>query len=140
MRRVCLLTSSLSFQRYDARLLLDALPSVSSSGNRIHANAATTRPSSPGGWSDLPSDAEETFGLSRLEMEDFHREKRRKTMYRVREERLKARMEEEGEEGEEEGPREGDSDEEVCSRPLSQKIKTNILNSSFLLRIPLRPS
>lgn len=89
--------------RYDARLLLD--PQILS-GLANSENLAST-PESPTGWSDLPSDAEETFSFTPEETEDFRREKRRRLMDQNREERLKARMEEDGEEVW------GGSDEEV---------------------------
>lgn len=102
---------------YDVRLLLDALPPPSSSA------PPPTAPESPTGscWSDLPSDAEDMFFFSRDEADDFRREKKRKLMERTREERLKARMLEDGVDedavhhGEEEDSNVwGGSDEEVC--------------------------
>ena len=94
--------------RYDARLLLESLPELPSLREEI------SRPSSPGGWSGLPSDTEDTFFFSAEEAEDYHREKRRRVMDRDREARLKAIRAEEGSD-EEKDPREdwGGSDEEV---------------------------
>jgi hypothetical protein len=71
------------------------------------------KPSSPGGWSDLPSDAEDTFFFSPEEVEDFRRDKRRRLIDRTREERLKARRAEDGEGSEEEEEPWAGSDEEV---------------------------
>ena len=97
-----------SLYRYDARLLLETLPLTTSIP--VHA------PSSPTGWSDLPSDTEDTFFFTPDEAEDFRREKRRRLLDNAREERLKARMEEDGvdEEPKEEEDVWGGSDEEVC--------------------------
>ncbi|KAF5392472.1 hypothetical protein D9757_002266 [Collybiopsis confluens] len=86
---------SIWVDRYDARLLLDP-DSISSMRPAIRLSAAT--PNSPTGWSDLPSDAEDTFFLSAEEMEDYRREKRRRVLEQAREDRLKARVHEDGEE------------------------------------------
>lgn len=72
-------------------------------------------PDSPSGWSDLPSDSEDTFFFSPDEAEDYHRDKRRRLIEKTREERLKARREEDGESEEEEPDVWGGSDEEVRS-------------------------
>jgi len=103
--------------RYDVRLLLDVLPPRSSS------SAPPVPPESPTGWSDLPSDSEDMF-FSPDEADDFRREKKRKLMERTKEERLKARMLEDGadEDAAHHGKEEdvwGGSDEEVCLLPLS---------------------
>jgi len=89
--------------RYDARLLLDTL---------MAASAPHTIPSSPGGWSDLPSDTEDTFFFAPDEAEDFRREKRRRLMNQNREERLKARRAEDGDDDDDEEVW-GGSDEDV---------------------------
>ena len=100
---------SCPFHRYDARLLLESLPDVSSPSDNV------ARPSSPGGWSDLPSDSEDTFFFSAEEVEDYRREKRRRVMNRDREARLRAIRAEEGDDEAERDPKEdwGGSDEEV---------------------------
>ena len=93
--------------RYDARFLLD---------NPLCLRAPETSqdvPDSPGGWSDLPSDAEDTFFFSPEEAEDYHRDKRRRHLEQLREERLQARQAEEGETLEEEVW--GRSDEEASA-------------------------
>ncbi|KAF8237274.1 hypothetical protein L208DRAFT_1389507 [Tricholoma matsutake] len=97
--------------RYDARLLLDALPLHL----RSTTNATRSVPDSPGGWSDIPSDSEDTFFFSPQEVEDFHREKKRRLLDTNREERLRARRIEDGESSEVEEDEEiwGGSDEEV---------------------------
>jgi len=66
--------------RYDARLILDSLST----------HPGERRSGSPSGWSDLPSDTEDTFFLSRAEAEDYRRDKRRRLMESAREERLRA--------------------------------------------------
>jgi hypothetical protein len=97
--------------RYDARLLLDALPVHSHS-----ENATQSDPDSPGGWSDIPSDSEDTFFFSPEEAEDFRREKRRRLLDQNREQRLRARRLEDGESSDIKKDEEiwGGSDEEVC--------------------------
>jgi hypothetical protein len=90
--------------------LLDILPSHSRS-----ANSAQSVLDSPGGWSDLPSDSEDTFFFSPEEAEDFRREKRRRLLDQNREERLRARRIEDGESSEaDDEDMWGGSDEEVC--------------------------
>ena len=117
--------------RYDARLLLDSLPSLSSP----HDDGNATRPTSPGGWSDLPSDAEDTFFFSAGEVEDYHREKRRRVMDQDREARLRAIRAEQGDEEGERDPREdwGGSDEEVR---LLRSRSRSILTPSDLIPVP----
>ncbi|KAG1856975.1 hypothetical protein DFJ58DRAFT_745133 [Suillus subalutaceus] len=70
--------------RYDARLLLDAVPE--------HASPSASQPRSlsPTGWSDLPSDTEDTFFFTPHEIEDYRREKRRRLIDQNREDRLRA--------------------------------------------------
>ncbi|KAG2144449.1 uncharacterized protein EDB93DRAFT_1153525 [Suillus bovinus] len=70
--------------RYDARLLLDTV--------REHPILSTIQPKSlsPTGWSDLPSDTEDTFFLTPHENEDYRREKRRRLIDQNREDRLRA--------------------------------------------------
>lgn len=71
--------------RYDARLLLDSLPT-----HRRHEGVPPQVPPSPTGWSDLPSDSEETFFHQPHEIEERRHEKRRKLFDFAREERLRA--------------------------------------------------
>ena len=102
------------FFRYDARLLLDTLPN---SNVKVSTGTAVSQQSPTGGWSDLPSDTEDTFFFTPDETEDFRKEKRRRLLEQTREERLKARMEEDHVEDEENQEEEedvwGGSDEEV---------------------------
>jgi len=94
-------------------------------------------PSSPAGWSDLSSDAEDTFFFNPCEVEDFYREKRRRLLEQTREDRLKARMEEDGED--EIPPDEediwGGSDEEVSFTPPSPSC-FSVSSYSFLFFFP----
>ncbi|KAI5998396.1 hypothetical protein F5J12DRAFT_850164 [Pisolithus orientalis] len=81
--------SHLLVDRYDVRLLLDVLPTHNHPGPS-HAAATARRPLSPSGWSDLPSDTEDTFFFSPEEAEDYRRDKRRKLIDHAREERIRA--------------------------------------------------
>ena len=80
--------------RYDARLLLDALaPITSTIVDRDYTppnDDVGPRPDSPGGWSDLPSDAEDTFFLTPDETADLHRTKRLRHLDALRTARLRA--------------------------------------------------
>ena len=67
--------------RYDARLILDP--------DLLSTHLEKRRLSSPSGWSDIPSDTEDTFFFSQTEAEDYRRDKRRRLMESVREERLR---------------------------------------------------
>lgn len=78
------LTQRTHHNRYDARLLLDALPTVS-----VDTIAPPDSPCS-GGWSDLPSDAEDTFFLTPSETADLHRTKRMRHLDDLRTARLRA--------------------------------------------------
>lgn len=104
------LVAEASRHRYDARLLLDA--------SHILAKPSDPDRLSPTGWSDLPSDSEDTFFLSQEEIEDYHRDKRRRMIEHGREQRLKAMRaeDEEGIEAKEEDEW-GGSDEEVPNCP-----------------------
>ncbi|KAL4062427.1 hypothetical protein V8B97DRAFT_1877743, partial [Scleroderma yunnanense] len=89
--------SPLWIDRYDVRLLLDSLlPRTNAGPAPSAAAAATARPLSPSGWSDLPSDTEDTFFFSPEEIEDYRRNKRRRLIDRGREERIRAILEREG--------------------------------------------
>ncbi|KZT65519.1 hypothetical protein DAEQUDRAFT_521798 [Daedalea quercina L-15889] len=120
---------------YDARLLLDALPSVS-------PDEPADEPSSPGGWSDLPSDAEDTFFLSPNEVQDYRRDKRRRLIDQGREERLRAlRAEAEGEGDQQPAEEEwGGSDEEPdeTQTDLMRRTASHILNSPNPAQLEMR--
>ncbi|KAI6011139.1 hypothetical protein EDC04DRAFT_782265 [Pisolithus marmoratus] len=79
--------------RYDVRLLLDALPTAyyhPAQPSPVAATVGHRRPLSPSGWSDLPSDTEDTFFFTPDEAEDYRRDKRRKLIDHAREERMRA--------------------------------------------------
>lgn len=124
--------------RYDARLLLDALPLHL----RSTTNATRSVPDSPGGWSDIPSDSEDTFFFSPQEVEDFHREKKRRLLDTNREERLRARRIEDGESSEVEEDEEiwGGSDEEPddSQRELMRRTAQHILSSPKPAQLEMR--
>lgn len=98
---------TLLFDRYDARLLLDVLPLPYSSSHSFPDSPAS-------GWSDLPSDSEDTFFFTPDEAEDYRRDKRRRTIALNREKRLEALRAERGEDEPEEEEIWGGSDEEAC--------------------------
>ncbi|KAH9974407.1 hypothetical protein BGW80DRAFT_179775 [Lactifluus volemus] len=83
--------------RYDARLLLDALPTLTTdsptsptTSRNNEPSPHAQRPDSPGGWSDLPSDSEDTFFLTPSETADLHRTKRLRHLDDLRTARLRA--------------------------------------------------
>ncbi|KAF7290748.1 hypothetical protein MIND_01315500 [Mycena indigotica] len=120
---------SIWVDRYDARLLLDSLPKVKQQQPPL--------PASPSGWSDLPSDSEDTFFLSPDEADDYHRDKRRKIMEKTREERLKARSIEDG------VPEEdvwGGSDEEPDDpqRQLMERTAKNMMAADNPTQLEMR--
>ncbi|KAK7039448.1 hypothetical protein R3P38DRAFT_2899548 [Favolaschia claudopus] len=117
--------------KYDARLLLDSLPAFKPSA------AVTASPPSPSGWSDLPSDTEDTFFFTPREAEDYRQQKRRRIMEEAREERLKARKAEDGEEEEEIW---GGSDEEPdeAQRTLMERTATSVISSGNPAQLEMR--
>ncbi|CAL1702587.1 unnamed protein product [Somion occarium] len=120
---------------YDARLLLHEAPSIE------HSTSSVDR-LSPTGWSDLPSDAEDTFFFSPEEAEDYHREKRRRLIERSREDRLRAiRAEHEEEESEaQEKDLWGDSDEEPdeTQKELMRRTASHVLSSPNPAQLEMR--
>ncbi|KAF8876602.1 hypothetical protein CPB84DRAFT_1817666 [Gymnopilus junonius] len=126
--------TSIWVDRYDARLLLDTLPK--------YDNIPGPGPSSPTGWSDLPSDAEDTF-FNPDEVEDFRKEKRRRLLDQTRE-RLRARMEEDGDDAEEELKEKediwGGSDEEPddLQNELMKRTATHIVSSPNAAQLEMR--
>ncbi|KAI6097060.1 hypothetical protein F5141DRAFT_1150797, partial [Pisolithus sp. B1] len=79
-----------TYSLYDVRLLLDVLPTAHDHPNPSSSTSAARRPFSPSGWSDLPSNSEDTFFFSPEEAEDYRRDKRRKLIDHAREERMRA--------------------------------------------------
>ncbi|KAI9463814.1 hypothetical protein HD554DRAFT_1292774 [Boletus coccyginus] len=112
--------------RYDVRLLLDHLPDFQSDSIQL-------RPLSPSGWSDLPSDSEDTFFFSPDELEDYRREKRRRLIDRSREERLRALATIDGQE--EDLDPWGGSDEE---RELIRRTASHIISSPNPAQLEMR--
>ncbi|KZT01941.1 uncharacterized protein LAESUDRAFT_730638 [Laetiporus sulphureus 93-53] len=121
--------------RYDARLLLDHLRLVPS-------QASVNEPDSPGSWSDLPSDTEDTFFFDAQEVEDYRRDKRRRLIERNREERLNALRSEGGEDHEAGADEErwGGSDEEPddTQRQLMRRTAAHILSSPNPAQLEMR--
>lgn len=103
-----------SLCRYDARLLLDVQPIVAT-------GPTSTERYSPTGWSDLPSDSEDTFFFDPDETEEYRREKRRKLIDQSREDRLRALRAEDALEIPQEDVW-GGSDEEVIIPLISRSI------------------
>lgn len=87
---------------------MDALPQPHTTTAQVPDS-----PGSLGGWSDLPSDAEDTFFFSPDEAEDYRREKRRRIIDQSRKTRLKA-LRDADPDGEPDKEIWGGSDEEVC--------------------------
>jgi len=121
--------------RYDARLLLDTLP------YQPKVVVPSPQPDSPSGWSDLPSDTEDTFFFTPDETEDFRREKRRRLIEQTREERLKARMEEDDVDDDEENEDVwGGSDEEPDDpqQELMRRTANHLLSSPNPAQLEMR--
>ncbi|TRM66742.1 hypothetical protein BD626DRAFT_396886 [Schizophyllum amplum] len=114
--------------RYDARLLLDSVPTFD--------HEPPDLPS--GGWSNLPEDAEDLFYFAPDEIEEYRREKRRRTIEQDREERVKARRAEDGEE-EDEDPW-GGSDEEPddVQSQLMHKTAKHVASSPNPAQLEMR--
>jgi hypothetical protein len=98
---------------------------------------APFRPDSPSGWSDLPSDAEDTFFLTPEETADLHRTKRLRHFDDLRTARLRAlspSLAPDGYYGDvanaDAGPPWGGSDEEV-NNGLSSHIMKAMLTLSL---------
>ncbi|KAH7925803.1 hypothetical protein BV22DRAFT_1194918 [Leucogyrophana mollusca] len=118
--------------RYDARLLLDSLPATATP-------PFSQRPPSPSGWSDLPSDTEDTFFFSPEEIEDYRRDKRRRLIEKNREERLRALSAAEG--GDEPDPDPwGGSDEEPDDgqKELIRRTAKHIMSSANPAQLEMR--
>ncbi|KAJ7152960.1 hypothetical protein C8R46DRAFT_1357377 [Mycena filopes] len=116
--------------RYDARLLLDALPQK--------LTPRVKRDVSPSGWSDLPSDSEDTFFFSPREADDYRQEKRRKLMDQAREERLRARRAEDGEPEEEEVWGGSDEEPDEAQTLLMERTAASIMTTSNPAQLEMR--
>ncbi|TFK51341.1 hypothetical protein OE88DRAFT_1659283 [Heliocybe sulcata] len=120
--------------RYDARLLLSSIPTVPSPSPPSPALSAS-------GWSDLPSDAEDTFFLTGPDLDDYHRQKRRRVMDTAREERLRALGDAEGSaKGGNEEEEWGDSDEEPDEpqKDLMRRTAAHLSNSPNPAQLEMR--
>ncbi|KAI6118570.1 hypothetical protein EDD16DRAFT_171283 [Pisolithus croceorrhizus] len=129
--------------RYDVRLLLDVLPTARDRPNPSSSTSAARRPLSPSGWSDLPSDSEDTFFFSPEEVEDYRRDKRRKLIDHGREERMRAILARDREtEGaaEEDSDVWGGSDEEpdVTQKELLRRTAAHIISSPNPAQLEMR--
>lgn len=117
--------------RYDARLLLDAVSEHAS------PKISQSRSLSPTGWSDLPSDTEDTFFFTPNEIEDYRREKRRRLIDQNREDRLRALAEtDEGEQSD----LWGGSDEEPddVQSELMKRTALHLLSSPNPAQLEMR--
>ncbi|KAF9507613.1 hypothetical protein BS47DRAFT_1398470 [Hydnum rufescens UP504] len=103
--------------RFDARLLY---PSASRDSPSVSASVS---PVAHVGWEDLPSDAEDTFFLSPLEIENLRIEQRRRDMERNREERMRMISSQE-QEPRSEADAWGGSDEEPDSTQITLMRRT----------------
>ncbi|VDC05262.1 unnamed protein product [Peniophora sp. CBMAI 1063] len=121
--------------RYDARLLLDGPPVANGAG---HDTSSDIRSSSPG-WSDLPSDAEDTFFLAPEDIEDYERDKRRRAIEQLREDRMRALAADDEEEPVDEDPW-GGSDEEPddAQRAIMQRTAGHLLASPNAAQLEMR--
>ncbi|KAJ6510596.1 hypothetical protein C8R45DRAFT_392869 [Mycena sanguinolenta] len=114
--------------RYDARLLLESLPKLT----------PTLSPPSPTGWSDLPSDTEDTFFFLPPEAEDYRQEKRRKLMDQAREERLRARRAEDGEPEDEDVWGGSDEEPDEAQRVLMERTATSVASGRNPAQLEMR--
>ncbi|KAG6333476.1 hypothetical protein ID866_5613 [Astraeus odoratus] len=135
-------SAPLRVDRYDVRLLLDSLAPLDGAG--VSRLASAGRPLSPSGWSDLPSDAEDTFFFSPEEIEDYRRDKRRRLLDRGREERMRAILEAERERGlnrdGEDSDVWGGSDEEPdeAQRELLRRTAAHVVSSPNPAQLEMR--
>ncbi|KAF8509753.1 hypothetical protein BU17DRAFT_98632 [Hysterangium stoloniferum] len=125
--------------RYDARLLLTSLPGV-----KAHRDAkALADPPSPTGWSDLPSDSEDTFFFTPAEIEEYHSAKRRKLADAGRQERLRALRKADPDpvlDFEQDREQWGDDDEEpdVAQSTLMERTARHLLTSLNPAQLEMR--
>ncbi|KAG8680645.1 hypothetical protein FRC09_018079 [Ceratobasidium sp. 395] len=120
--------------RFDVRLLLDTLsPSTS-------APTHNQDPLADIGWSDLPSDSEDTFFLTTSEIAEYRHEKRRREMEQGRLDRLRALAEREGDEVVREEDRWGGSDEEPdeAQTNLMTRTASHVLASPNPAQLEMR--
>ncbi|KAG7085600.1 hypothetical protein E1B28_003151 [Marasmius oreades] len=133
--------SGIWVDRYDARLLLDREQFEKLQQFREHSQDISDRASSPGGWSELPSDTEDTFFFSREETEDYHREKRRRLLEQSREARLKARIEEDGKndvKADQDGWGGSDEEPEEAQKEIMRRTAKHIVTSPNPAQLEMR--
>lgn len=111
--KICLYLFTLSLNSHDVLHLLPNLPKTPD----VHSS-----PNSSTGWTDLPSDAEDTFFLDDTEQEEYERAKKKRKFDGLREERMRqleeraAKEWEEREKRKRDDPRvwQGDDEEVSC--------------------------
>ncbi|KAG8796152.1 hypothetical protein FRC12_003743 [Ceratobasidium sp. 428] len=120
--------------RFDVRLLLDTLPPSTSTPPHNEDPLADI------GWSDLPSDSEDTFFLTTSEIAGYRHEKRKREMEQGRLDRLRALAEREGEEEVRDEDRWGASDEEPdeAQTNLMARTASHILASPNPAQLEMR--
>ncbi|KAI0031769.1 hypothetical protein K488DRAFT_78882 [Vararia minispora EC-137] len=120
--------------RYDARLLLDGPLTPPT------APPLPPEPPSPNGWSDLPSDAEDTFFLAPEDIDDYERTKRRRAIEQLREERLRAMEGDDDGVLVEEGEQWGGSDEEPDEeqKAVMRRTAIHLLSSPNIAQLEMR--
>ncbi|KAI5996945.1 hypothetical protein EDD15DRAFT_2246890 [Pisolithus albus] len=131
------------FNRYDVRLLLDVLPTAQDHSDPLPNAPSAHRPLSPSGWSDLPSDTEDTFFFSPDEAEDYRRDKRRKLIDHAREERMRVILARDRERGgwvAEDSGVWGGSDEEPdeSQKELIRRTAVHIISSPNPAQLEMR--
>ncbi|KAJ3566221.1 hypothetical protein NP233_g7134 [Leucocoprinus birnbaumii] len=133
-------TSGVWVDRFDARLLLDSLPEFGFP-SKTTSPPRESIPGSPSGWSDLPSDIEDTFFFSPEEAEDYRNEKRRRLFEQAQEDRVRARLEEEdvAQEEEEDDPWGGSDEEpEDAQKELMRRTAAHLLASPNPAQLEMR--
>jgi len=120
--------SEIWLDRYDARLILDS--SSTHLGER--------RSSSPSGWSDIPSDTEDTFFFSRVEAEDYRRDKRRRLLESAHEERLRALEQLEPTDEPQETCWASDEEPDTVQKDLMQRTALHIQSSPNPAQLEMR--
>jgi hypothetical protein len=122
---LCILRSRIAItHRYDARLLLDALPTMTPDSPTTASGPPHSRPDSAAGWSDLPSDSEDTFFLTPTETADLHRTKRLRHLDALRTARLRALSPDPDPDAQRETDPWGSSDEEPDATQMELMSRT----------------
>ncbi|KAI6111679.1 hypothetical protein EDD17DRAFT_1760740 [Pisolithus thermaeus] len=111
--------------------------------NPSSSTSAARRPLSLSGWSDLPSDSEDTFFSSPEEADDYRRDKRRKLIDHARQERMRAILARDRERDgatEEDSDVWGGSDEEPdeTQKELFRRTAVHIMSSPNPAQLEMR--